>query len=261
MALEDRIRIATPEGVELDLALAGLGSRFLAAMLDTLLQFVLWIAPLVALGTAGESLGGWGEAFTLVWTFLVWLGYYPIFEALGHGRTLGKRAAGIRVVREHGGSIGFVTSAVRNLIRIIDFLPIFYGVGVVAILVTPRSQRLGDLAAGTYVVRERRARSGPSWTPPAGAPVPSGPGLAGAVLPSPPEAVGPWMDWDVSGVSAAETELARRFLERRWTLQPHARAHLAGQFATRLRPKVPGIPDWPDETVLECVVAAKSARG
>ena len=257
MALEDRLRIATSEGIDVDLVITGLGSRFLAAMLDTLLQFVLLIAPLVVLGATGFG-GTWSDAVAAVWTLLALLGYYPIFETIGAGRTIGKRAAGIRVVDRHGRPIGFLTSMVRNLIRIVDFLPIFYGVGITAILVTSRSQRLGDLAAGTYVVRER-LRS-PAPTPASSLAAPSPPPLSTDTH-SVDVAAAPWMEWDVSGISAAETALARRFLDRRWTLAPYARQHFAVQLSARLRPKVPGIPDWPDETVVECIVAAKSARG
>ena len=256
VSLEDRVQIATPEGVPVDLVVAGLGSRFLAAMLDTLLQLVLIVAPLILLGLTGVTSSGWAEAFVLVWVFVVILGYYPVFETIGVGRTIGKRAAGVRVVHRDGGPVGFLTSAVRNLIRIIDFLPLFYGVGIIAILVTPRSQRLGDLAAGTYVVRERHA-----WATPAPllTAARSGAALdAAAPADAPPE---PWRDWDVSAITTAETALARRFLERRWTIDPHARAHFAAELGGRLGPKVPAAPPWPDETLLECIVAAKSARG
>jgi hypothetical protein len=134
---------------------------------------------------------------------------------------------------------------VRNFLRIVDFLPAFYVVGVISILVTSRNQRLGDLAAGTLVVRERRRAVTPAATylppPPGGAPV---------------------LEWDVSGVSVDDLATLRQFLERRVSLSPGARAHLATDLAARVRPKVVGAPDgWHPESFLEAVVAAKTARG
>jgi hypothetical protein len=148
-------------------------------------------------------------------------------------------------VRAGGEPEGFLTAAVRNFLRIVDFLPAFYVIGVISILVTGRNQRLGDLAAGTLVVRERRPA-----VPPA------------ATYLNPPPVAAPYLEWDVSGVSVEDVATLRQFLERRVSLSPGARAHLATDLAARVRPKVVGAPDgWHPESFLEAVVTAKTARG
>ena len=247
MAYEDRVSIDTPEGVRLEVTLAGVGSRFAAAIIDVLIQAGIILALfLLALALSGGGLRGYGAAAFAVLSFLVFFGYDVLFETLASGRTPGKRWTGLRVVRMGGGAVNFTTSAVRNVLRLVDFLPTAYLVGMVAILATPRNQRLGDLVAGTLVVRERRAS-----TPP----------------PPPWEALAPGTDedlaaWDVSAVTADEVATVRRFLERRHTLAPEARGRLAREVAGRLRPKVAGPPsEGSAEAFLAALVAAKARRG
>jgi hypothetical protein len=147
--------------------------------------------------------------------------------------------------------VTFTTSAVRNLLRLVDGL-LGYAVGVVVILVSSRNQRLGDLAAGTLVVRERRAPERRDR----GASVVASPSSA-ATGPTSAELV----IWDVSSVTADDLVTVRSFLERRTELTAEARARLAGDFARRLRPKVAGAPDdLPPEAFLEQLAAAKAAR-
>jgi uncharacterized RDD family membrane protein YckC len=246
MTFDDRVTIATPEGVDLEIVLAGLGSRFGATLLDLVIQFGAIIALSLTLGVGGNS--GYVIALYLILVFLVLFAYDLVLETWNQGRTIGKLAAGIRVVRANGQPVNFLTSAVRNLIRIIDFLPLFYGIGMIAVVVTPKNQRLGDLAAGTYVVRERRAAAPapmPAWTPPA-------------------TTEAPYMAWDVSAVTPDEMTTVRQFLDRRLTLEPHARAQLAWDLATKLRDKVAGTDDRSaptPEAFLEGLAAAKAARG
>jgi uncharacterized RDD family membrane protein YckC len=240
---DDRVTIATPEGVELELVLAGLGSRFMAALLDVVIQLGAIFALALVFAPVGDS--GFVVAAYFIAVFLVLFAYDIVLETWNRGRSVGKLAAGLRVVRTGGEPEGFLTAAVRNFLRLIDFLPAFYVVGIITILVTGRNQRLGDLAAGTIVVRERRA----TVMPPA---MFSPPGRADA----------PFLEWDVSGVSADDLATLRQFLDRRISLQPAARAHLATDLAARVRPKVVGAPDgWHPESFLEAVVAAKSTRG
>lgn len=243
---EDRVSIATPEGVAVELVLAGLGSRFIARVLDSLVQagFILaWL--LLVLATEGAFVV---VAIGYVGAFLGWFAYDIAFEVLASGRTPGKRWSKLRVVAADGGPVGLGASAVRNLLRVVDFLPVAYPLGAVAIVVTSRNQRIGDLAAGTLVVRERRS-----------APV----SLDEVRLLSPPGSTG-WMDlsvWDVSSVNAQEVAIVRSFLQRRHSLDPNARHRLAEELAGRLHPKVVGAPDrLPSEVFLEGVVAAKAAR-
>jgi uncharacterized RDD family membrane protein YckC len=242
-SFDDRVTIATPEGVELELVLAGLGSRFMAALLDVVIQFGAIFALAIVVAPVGDS--GFVVAAYLVAAFLILFAYDIVLETWNRGRTVGKLAAGLRVVRTGGEPVGFLTASVRNFLRLADFLPAFYVAGVITILITSRNQRLGDLAAGTFVVRERRPAptSGRTYLPPA---------PAGA----------PYLEWDVSGVSAEDLATMRQFLDRRLSLQPAARAHLATDLAARVRPKVVGAPDgWHPESFLEAVVAAKTARG
>jgi uncharacterized RDD family membrane protein YckC len=254
---EDRVTISTPEGVDLDLRLAGLGSRFVAQTIDLVIEAALIVAAGLALvgpdafseGSVASGLGA--AAFSVVF-FLVILGYDILFEVLASGRTPGKRWTGLRVVRTGGEPIRFLASAIRNLFRLIDFLPFSYLIGSIAILATRRNQRLGDLAAGSLVVRERggelgrgrRRRSAP-------APVPAPPPQAYADL-----------VWDVSGITREELGAVRSFLERREGLTWDARRGLARTLAGRLRARVPGAdPSLSDEGFLERLAAVKSARG
>jgi uncharacterized RDD family membrane protein YckC len=237
--LEDTITIATPEGVELELTLAGAGSRFVSALADLTIQFGVLIAAAFALG----SLGNAGAALFALASFAVVMAYDICFEVLASGRTPGKRINHLRVVRSGGEPVGFVTSAIRNAVRVVDFLPFAYVVGAVTILATRNNQRLGDLAAGTLVVRERRAAT-----------------ISGSVAAAAPAPVA--VSWDTSAVTADETAAVRRFLERRWEIDLSARRELARTFASRLRPKVAGAPAGVgDEEFLTLLVAAKSSRG
>jgi uncharacterized RDD family membrane protein YckC len=242
MELEDTMTITTPEGIDLQLALAGLGSRFSAALIDVLIQGLLVVGVTVFFSSLG-ILDGWGLfAYTII-LFVLIFAYHILFEVLASGRTPGKRLNGLRVVRLGGFPIGFLASAVRNTLRLVDFLPGSYLIGCVTILVTEHNQRLGDLAAGTLVVRERKATS--KLPPPR-------PVVTEAAHPT----------WDVSTITVSELQTVRQFLDRRTSIAPQARLQLAYTLAERLRPKVGGAPaDLRGELFLEAVVAAKSTRG
>jgi uncharacterized RDD family membrane protein YckC len=246
MTYEDRISIPTPEGVELELVLAGVGSRLVGALVDFLIKAVILVALFVLGAAAGGDEGGFLVALTIIASFLVFFGYDVAFETLASGRTPGKRAAGLRVVRMGGEPVGFMASAVRNLLRLIDMQPGFlYAVGATTIFFSQHNQRIGDLAAGTLVVRERRA------------PLP-------AARPAVPDfaAADRYAAWDVSGVTAFELVTVRRFLERRWQLDPGARNRLSWELAERLRPKVAGAPpNLHPEQFLEALAEAKASRG
>jgi uncharacterized RDD family membrane protein YckC len=245
MEYEDRLRIATPEGVDLELTLAGVGSRFSAAIIDFLIQIALLAALAVAFLLTGDF-GGWGGAAFAILAFLLFAGYDVLFEVLASGRTPGKRLNGIRVVRVDGTPVRFLTSTVRNVLRLIDML-FFYLVGIVSILVTRRNQRIGDLAAGTLVVRERMAATPKSEY--------AGP-------PATPRPAGEWQSWDVGGVTAEELSAVRAFLARRYELTPEARRLLGDELAEGFRRKVPGLADdVPAESLLLGLVAAKEQRG
>jgi uncharacterized RDD family membrane protein YckC len=241
--LDDRVTIATPEGVELSLTLAGVGSRFVSAIVDLAIQILL-IGALYVVFVLSD-LGGYGAAAYAIFSFVVVFGYDVLFEVLASGRTLGKRWNGLRVVRTGGQPITLLPSLARNLLRLVDFLPFGYLVGIVAVLWTPRNQRLGDLVAGTLVIRERRTRA-----------VEEAP-LAATETRARDAAM-----LDTSAVTAAELAAIRRFLARRHEIDLDARRELAHTMAERLRPKIGGAPDdVHGERFLELVAGAKAARG
>jgi uncharacterized RDD family membrane protein YckC len=242
--VDDRMTIATPEGVDVDMVLAGLGSRFLARLLDMLIQAVGIIALALVVGAFGEGGQGFGLAFFFVGLFCVLWVYDVAFETLSSGRTPGKRAAGIRVVGMHGEPVTFRASAVRNLLRFVDLLLLFLPAAI-SILVTQHDQRIGDLAAGTVVAREAfGGRDGAPVTAPA--------------LTVPLDAV---VSWDVSAITTDDVQVVRRFLDRRVTLPWHIRTYLGSELVHRMAPRITGIPgNVHPEYVLEGIVVAKRAR-
>lgn len=168
----DEYRIETPEQIDLGLELAGLGTRFFGQFIDWLIKslvtFFIWFIAIILLAFLGIDTdraikGGYQAVLVLgiVLTFLIWLGYDILFEARSNGQTPGKRYAGARVLRDTGAPIDFSAAAIRNLLGIADFMPLAYLCGALLILLTPKRQRLGDLAAGTIVVRDREADSIP----------------------------------------------------------------------------------------------------
>ena len=241
MQYEDRISVPTAEGIELELTLAGLGSRFTAALVDGIIRTGIMLALFFLASQTAEDGSGLLIALIVIMIFLVYFGYDVLFEVLSSGQTPGKRWSRLRVVRLRGEAVGFTASLIRNLLRIVDFLPGGYVVGIVSLLVTRHNQRIGDLAAGTIVVRDRPTQG---HTP-----------AYGSV--APPDVEG----WDVSAVTDEEMVAVERFLERRTHLTGDAREALADQLYSALRPKVAGVPrDVRRETFLEGLVAAKRAR-
>lgn len=170
MRWSDEMRIETPEQIGLDLELAGLGSRFVAQVIDWVCKGVLSLF-LVAVGVILSGLAGAANPFdnpskvlvavVVALLYLVWLAYGVYFEARWNGQTPGKWFAHVRVVKAGGGPCDPVAAGVRNLLAVADSLPAGLLLGAVLILLTPNRQRLGDLAAGTVVVRERHAGAGP----------------------------------------------------------------------------------------------------
>jgi uncharacterized RDD family membrane protein YckC len=237
MEYEDRRTIATPEGVDLEIPLAGLGSRFIGLLLDTLIQVTAITIVVIAFEVGGSELGAVIASSAAV---LLIIGYYVIFEVAGGGRTPGKRAAGVRVVTDSGGPVGFRTSLIRNLIRLLEGFALAYVPAVISVLVSRNNQRLGDHAAGTLVIRDRRpAAPAPYVAPPRE--------YSGAL--------------DATGVSEDELAIVSSYLARRDSLAPNARQALAAELATRLRPRVAGIRgEQTDEQFLEQLFAAKAGR-
>lgn len=155
---DDRYIIETPENIAFSYEIAGIGSRFIAAIIDTILivafQALIFLVASLAIEqfALSESVLNAGAA---ILSFVMLWGYYLLFELIWSGQSPGKRITGLRVVGTAGRPISFISSALRNVIRLIDFLPFFYGIGVISMFIDGRARRLGDLAASTLVVRER----------------------------------------------------------------------------------------------------------
>lgn len=148
MFLDTRHAVATPEGVDLELPLAGAVPRATAWLIDLLIRAGL----LLAAGTVLAFTGRFGSGLMMLIAFLVEWFYPVLFELLRDGATPGKKSVGLRVVESDGRPVGVAASVIRNLLRVADFLPLLFGFGILFMLFHPRFQRLGDLAAGTLVV-------------------------------------------------------------------------------------------------------------
>lgn len=218
--LRTRHTIETPESVSLGFEVAGLGSRSLAAGTDHLILFLLLIGVGQLQGVVTLVAGRWAEAATILLASAVTFGYFAAFEAWWRGQTPGKRLVGIRVVRTTGHPVGIATATIRNLLRLADFLPPPYLGGMALILFHPRSQRLGDLAAGTLVVRDRPIDA-PAAPRPAAAPV------AAAAL---------------ARLTAAEYRWLDAFQSRAPFLEPAAREALTREIAARFQARFPDRP-------------------
>jgi uncharacterized RDD family membrane protein YckC len=230
---EDRRTISTPEGVDVELPLAGLGSRFLGFMLDSLLEGVVILAAVIAAAVAGA------ELLLVLFTSAAVLAivvYNVVFEVRGGGRTLGKRAAGTRVVMMGGEPVSLRASLIRNIVRLIE--QSIQLIPVISILATRTNQRLGDIAAGTLVIRDKVVAPEP-YLPPR---------TTGGAL-------------DATGVTDEELAVVRAFLGRRDGLAAGARQAIAAELAGKLRPRVAGVrAGTPDEPLLEQIAAAKASR-
>jgi uncharacterized RDD family membrane protein YckC len=246
MTLTDHYIIDTPENIEFGYEIAGIGSRFIAALLDTLLILVAEVLLTLGVVVFGGPLSNLGfspsilTAIYMLLAFFILFGYYLVFEMLWNGQSPGKRAAGLRVVREGGRPVTFLASAIRNLVRLVDFLPTLYVAGVVSMFIDSRSRRLGDLAAGTLVVKERRGITLESLAAPAPAAVvaPDAPALPG-----------------IERLDVRDYTLAQEFLRRRRTLAPEARTRLATQIAATVQGRLELPPQGDPERFLALVVA------
>ncbi len=157
------VSVRLPERVALEYEIADIGTRFYALLLDSVMRimilFVLgYVAALGATGIAILTRGSdssWMLAAIVIVFFLIEYGYFAVSEIAMNGRTLGKYAFGLRVVKDDGSSLTRADLLLRNLIRVFDSMPILNALGLVVMLISPRAQRLGDIAARTIVIRER----------------------------------------------------------------------------------------------------------
>jgi uncharacterized RDD family membrane protein YckC len=223
------LSIDSPEQVPLEFALAGIGSRFLALALDTLIQ----AGAVVLLIAVGLGVGVWLSALNLpqarLWVaaavifawFALNFGYFALFEAIWNGQTPGKRYLHLRVIKDTGRPITAFDALARNLLRLVDSLPQIYAVGILTVLLSGRSKRLGDFVAGTVVVQERTysAASAAAWS-------------FGEQAASAPAA------YDASLLSSDEFQVIEAFLLRRSQLGPALRSQMAHRILDRVGPKL-----------------------
>ena len=229
MAFDAEYRLETPESVEVSFELAGPGSRFCALVIDTLLMWLMAFCVLIAACAVDstwfwaqrselKSGGGWVQALAILLVALLLFGYSVFFEILLRGQTPGKRTLKLRVMRDDGTPATALDLCVRNLVRVVDFLPAFYLVGGVVSLFSATHKRLGDMAAGTIVVKEGEIDYR-------------------ANADSKPVAVAQLVPVSNIELTAEEQRLIRGFLQRRAELLPDARCALAERLAQRLHEK------------------------
>lgn len=160
-----QMTVVTPENIPITLELAGLGTRFGALLIDLLVQSIVIVTLLIvgavlaaAMDWALEGMESIVWAAVILGVSVILFGYFIFFEAIWNGQTPGKRMFGLRVMRDGGYPVNVASVATRNLVRIADFLPIGYAVGALTVFFQPQYKRLGDLVAGTVVVKEQEAR-------------------------------------------------------------------------------------------------------
>jgi|HubBroStandDraft_4_1064222.scaffolds.fasta_scaffold00015_71 uncharacterized RDD family membrane protein YckC len=243
--MDRTLEVRTPESIAFHYELAGLGSRFLAVMVDQAIQILIIAAIFAGLILAGSRLQAARHgpsaisdqlatslaiALIVSIVFVVFFGYFIVFEAAWNGQTPGKKLLGLRVVRDGGYPVDFGASLIRNLIRVGEWIVGYYILAAISALISPENKRLGDLAAGTIVVRDARlavprdlVRRGeePAYSP-------------------------------TVYLTGEERGLVKRFLERRDALQRSRRSEIAAQLAARVRPRVSEeLARLDDESLLE----------
>jgi uncharacterized RDD family membrane protein YckC len=253
----DKLTIETPEQTALEFAVAGIGSRFLAILIDVLIQAGVGVVALVAftfilgsMAVAGSKTAGlWVAAFFFLFYFLLYFGYYAFFEIIWNGQTPGKRRVGIRVIKDDGRPLTPAESIGRNLMRIVDWLPFFYGAGIICAFFSKGNKRLGDLVVGSLVVREASlAELKPLWqtAPVEQSRLPKGSGPLGA-----------------DKLTAPEVALIETFLSRRSSLDHLLRLRMADEVFAKVKDKI-NLPEGvslSSESLLEALSIERRATG
>ena len=253
--MNEQLSIETPEQINISFQKAGIGSRFYAALLDTgllaLISFIGYYVNRNFISELGDTLGNWLGALGGILVFALFWGYYMVFEVTTNGQSPGKRALGLRVIKDGGYPIGFTDSAIRNLVRVVDFLPFFYGAGLLAMLLNSNWKRLGDLAAGTLVVKTARTDLKLTGV--------NSKARASALNISPQ--VFDYATW-IRPELVTEHELStiREYLTRRGTLPKLRRSALARTIANPIIEKMGGSGSVSYEKFLEEVYALKTSQ-
>ncbi|WP_010530891.1 RDD family protein [Lentibacillus jeotgali] len=237
---QEEVAVKTPEFVSLNFKLAGLGSRSGAMIIDQLLLTafnivtILFVVLVVQSGFSSFLAGSAVPLTILIMViFAVYWGYFFVCEYFFGGKTLGKRLLGIRVIQDNGHSITLLSSLIRNLLRIIDMLPTAYFIGIIMVFFHSRHKRLGDMAAGTIVVHERRVKSKGKYDP-IEKEIESR-GLTKESLP-----IDTWALWSLG---MKEWNLLKRYSERLLQLEDADRTDLTKRLAAALFPKIGVVPD------------------
>ena len=238
---EETLIIETPERVPLAFALASIGNRFLAVAIDHFIQyFTIFVVAWLVISISGfniynadtkaselfQEMPKWTLAILIVVVFLIFAGYFIIFEWLWNGQTPGKRLLKLRVIREDGRPITFWEALARNLLRIFDAVPGFvipvYSVGLITIFLSGRDQRIGDIFAGTVVVRERLDEA-PTFAETFSNPV------SDAAFRRVQKQTN--FQANINSITEGEIEVAESFLRRRWDLTDRQRLWMAWRVA------------------------------
>jgi uncharacterized RDD family membrane protein YckC len=244
---EETLIIETPERVPLAFALASIGNRFIAVVVDHFIQYlalilIAWFFTYIS-GiasptdrSAGEVLSEmpkWTIAIMILILFIVFSGYFILFEWLWDGQTPGKRLLKLRVIRQDGRPITLWEAIARNLLRVFDAAPGFfvpiYSVGLIVIFLTNRDQRVGDLFAGTVVIRERTDQA-PTFAETFSNPV------SDAAFHRVQKKIE--VNADISSITESEIEVVESFLRRRWDLSDRQRLWMAWRIALPLMYKI-----------------------
>ncbi len=249
MPSASQLSFEIPERAVLSLDVAGLGGRVLAFLLDLLFLFLAWVTALLAYSVSGDllkrvqQLSAVAQGVAVLVTFALGWGYDVAFETLWRGQTPGKRILGLRVVRADGAPVGLVESVIRNVTRMAE-LPLLYAPGVLCVALTRRHQRLGDLLAGTLVVRDRAYDL--SRYAPGTAVDPRWASLRGRAV-----------------LAAADFERLSDFLGRRRELVPGARERVGGKIARALAARAGAPAPGPGEVepFLEALAALQAEGG
>lgn len=238
-ANEEFLIIETPERVPLHFALASIGNRFLACAIDHTIQLValllmalafFLIANFVPSSAEISEAPKWVYALLIVILFLIFSSYFTFFEWAWNGQTPGKRWLKLRVIRQDGRLVTFWESAMRNLLRTIDMMPVpFYSVGLISVFISSIDQRIGDMVAGTVVVREREAEA-PAFAQVFASRI-SDPALQRVWAPVQFTA-------DLRSIVEEEIEVVETFLRRRWDLADVTRQWMAWRVALPILYKI-----------------------
>ena len=226
----DKHTIETPEQIGLHFEVAGVGSRFLAILIDTIIQTVTGIIAALVLILVSAVLGQgaassvWIIAIGVFGAFLLLYGYFAIFEILWNGQTPGKKIIGIRVIKESGRPLTPAETIGRNLMRIVDQMPAMYAIGLVTMFLSNRNKRLGDLVAGSIVIRESKKNKATPWLA----------GQNSQTLPSGFQPAHP----GAHRISVDDLRLMDTFLNRRHEMDADLRSRMANQILARLKAQI-----------------------